>query len=327
MFRLGIITTLVLFSLNFSYAQKKGKAKVKTAANPNAKTAEQIKAEEDAKKQAKLEEDNRKKAEAEAERQRKLAEYEAKIKRVVSSDSKNKNSSRPILDKDIMFKKGVWRRLDMKEKQNKNFMSLNHELPSLIIDYIKMGKITPYMSDSLDDGRLMTMETFVQNLQDPNNQMPDTAGMSKEDIAQILGQDRNLDPKQLTLIGLKEDVIFDKKRSRFYYDIISLTVYIPASMNPRGFDQPVATVKFKELIELFKKDNRAIWFNRDNDAEHRNYADAFDLRLFSSYIIKVSNPNDELIQDTYGGDAKAGRYGSEKAALDLMEYEHNLWEF
>jgi len=321
---------LIVFALTIlflpSIAQKK-KGKKKATPVVNAKSAEQLKAEDDARKQASLEADNKKKAELEAERLRRLAEYEAKIKRVVSPDSRNKYSSRPILDKDIMFKKTVWRRLDMLEKQNKSFMSINKELPTLILEYIKMKKITAYESDSLDEGKVLTDVKFSQNLQDPNNQMPDTSGMSKEDIAQILAQSREINTKQLTLLELKEDVIFDKKRSRIYYDIISIAVYIPAALNPRGFNQVISTVKYKDLVEIFKKDNRAIWFNRDNDSEHRNFSDAFDLRLFSSYIIKVNNPNDELIQDTYGGDAKKGRYGSEKAALDLMEYEHNLWEF
>jgi len=322
------ILVVLILSIVFlpSFAQKK-QTKKKSGAAVNVKSAEQLKVDGDAKKQAALEADNKRKAEAEAERLRRLAEYEAKIKRVISPDSKNKYSSRPILDKDVMFKKTVWRRLDMLEKQNKSFMSINRELPTLILEYIKMRKLTAYETDSLEEGRVLSDIKFSQNLQDPNNQMPDTSGMSKEDIAQILSQSREINTKQLTYIEVKEDVIFDKKRSRIYYDIISIAVYIPAALNPRGFNQVIAAVKFKDVIEIFKKDNRAIWFNRDNDSEHRNFSDAFDLRLFSSYIIKVNNPNDELIQDTYGGDAKKGRYGSEKAALDLMEYEHNLWEF
>lgn len=322
--RILIITlSLALLAVMPGYSQKK---KAKAPAAP-AKSAEQIRAEQEAAKRAKEEEEARKKAEAEAERQRRLAEYEAKIKRVIAPDNYNKYSVRPILDKDILFKKQVWRRLDMNEKQNRNFMSVNKELPRLILEYIKMGKLKGYETDSLEEGRILTDQKFAENLMDPNNMMPDTTGMSKEDIAQIMSQSREINPKQLTLIELKEDVIFDRKRSRMYYDIIALTIYIPSSINPRGFNQAVVSVKYKDLVEIFKKDNRAIWFNRENDSEHRNFSDAFELRLFASYIVKVNNPNDDMIVDIYGGDLKAGRYGSEKAALDLMEFEHNLWEF
>jgi gliding motility associated protien GldN len=319
---------LVFFSCSLSFAQKaKGKKTKKSVVAPSTIAAKPASSSSQDLAQRKSMEEEEKRKLAEAERQRRLAEFEAKIKRVIAPDNKNKYSVRPILDKDIMFRKSVVRRLDMKEKQNRNFMSSNKELPTLILEYIKYGKIKPYASDSLDEGRVFTEAEFMSNLADPNNVMPDTTGMSKEDIKQILGQDRSINTKLLTLVDLKEDVIFDRKRSRVYYDIQSLTVYIPASINPRGFDQRVATVKYKELVEVFKKDNRAIWFNRENDSEHRNFSDAFDLRLFSSFIVKVSSPTDELIVDTYGGDAKKGRFGSEKAALDLMEFEHNLWEF
>jgi gliding motility associated protien GldN len=330
MLRYSLIICLVLASL-VSFSQKKGKKKgaATTSAVPS-KSAQQIKAEQDAAAQAKLDEDNKKKAESEAERQRKLAEYEAKIKRVISPDNYNKYSYRPILDKDIMYKKTVWRRLDMNEKMNKGFMSINHELPTLIIEYIRLGKLKPYKTDSLDEGLILTNEQFDFNIKDPSVQAPDTTGMGSDEKAEAMKSylnSANLDPKRMTMIGIREDAIFDRKRGRMYNDIIVITVYIPAAINPRGFNQPVASVKYKELVELFKKDNRANWFNRENDAEHENFVDAFDLRLFSSYIYKVSNPNDEEIVDTYRGDPKAGRYGSEKAANDLMEFEHNLWEF
>ena len=64
-----------------------------------------------------------------------------------------------------------------------------------------------------------------------------------------------------------------------------------------------------------------------NDAEHRNLADAFELRLFSSYIAKVSNPDDEWLVDIYGGDPYTGILASEWKAFELLEFEHNLWEF
>ena len=77
----------------------------------------------------------------------------------------------------------------------------------------------------------------------------------------------------------------------------------------------------------FRNDPRAIWFNSQNDSEHRNMADAFDLRLFSSYLIKVSNPKDQYLADIYTGTAKQAILAAQWKANELMEYEHNLWEF
>lgn len=328
MLKYTLFLSLIFISF-VSFSQKKTKKKSGVSKVP-VKSAAQIKAEQDAAKELLIAEENTKKAAIEAERQIKLAEYEAKIKRVIAPNNSNKYSARPVLDKDIMYKKTSWRRLDMLEKQNKGFMSVNHELPFLIIEYIKLGKLKPYKTDSLDEGLILTDEQFSSNIKDPGVSAPDTIGMATDEKNEAMKSyinSANLDPKRMTLIGLKEDVLFDRKRSRMYYDITVITVYIPAAINPRGFNQPVASVKYKDLVELFKKDNRAIWFNRENDAEHKSFVDAFELRLFSSYIYKVSNPIDEEIVDTYRGDLKAGRYGSVKAANDLMEFEHNLWEF
>jgi gliding motility associated protien GldN len=134
-------------------------------------------------------------------------------------------------------------------------------------------------------------------------------------------------PKQLYQMQMKEDYIFDKQRSRAYFDIQCITMMIPSEFNPKGIEEPIGTFKFKDLVEVFKKDPRAIWFNPNNDSEHRSLVDAFDLRIFSSYIIKVSNPRDEYLVDIYSESQKQGIMASYWKASDLMEYEHNLWEF
>jgi gliding motility associated protien GldN len=115
-----------------------------------------------------------------------------------------------------------------------------------------------------------------------------------------------------------------------YYNILAVSLYVPADhpSNIRGIQTIVASFSYKELAEkLFKDNPKAVWFNPTNDAEHKNLADAFELRLFSSYILKVSNPNDAYLSDIYGGDQTKGIMASQWAAFDLLEYEHHLWEF
>ena len=64
-------------------------------------------------------------------------------------------------------------------------------------------------------------------------------------------------------------------------------------------------------------------------------ADAMELRLFSSRITKVSNPDDDniitIVNKEYGDqDTKKAQkvlYLSQKIEYDLMEFEHNLWEY
>ncbi|MBC8082036.1 MAG: gliding motility protein GldN, partial [Hymenobacter sp.] len=135
--------------------------------------------------------------------------------------------------------------------------------------------------------------------------------------------------KDLYQMELKEDMIFDKKRSRMYHDIKTLTLLVPSTLssNTSGIEKPIATFKYSDLVKVFRNNpDKAIWFNSQNDAQHKNLADAFELWLFNSYIVKVSNPNDSRLDEIYGGQQQ-GILASQQAASDLIEYEYNLWSF
>ena len=84
----------------------------------------------------------------------------------------------------------------------------------------------------------------------------------------------------------------------------------------------------KTWVELFRSmPEEAIWFNPQNSAQHRNLADAFELRLFNARITKVSNPQNLEIMDIYSASQKEGLIKSMQIEQELIEFEHNLWEF
>lgn len=132
---------------------------------------------------------------------------------------------------------------------------------------------------------------------------------------------------ELPVIEIKEDYIFDRKRSRAYNDIQALTIIIPAEKTARGFDVPVASFRYKDVAAYFRSNpKKFIWYNSLNQAQHKNMADAFDLRLFNARIVKQSNANDAFLTDIYGGE-KAGLLKSQQLEHKIMEFEHNLWEY
>jgi gliding motility associated protien GldN len=243
-----------------------------------------------------------------------------------------------------MYKKRVWRRMDFKEKQNQGFFSSNNEITKIIIEAVKRGDLYPYQNDSLK--RRMTKEEFIENLQ-----IPETGGGLTEEEKALgfteddswggggWGEDTGTEteetedvsneffPNQVTIMEIMEDVIVDKKRSRMYYDIQSFTLILPAELFETGIYKPVASFKYKDLVELFRKDPNAYWFNPQNTREHKNLADAFDLRLFNARLIKVENPEDNFIVDIYDESPAQGIMASKWMENEIIEYEHNLWEF
>ncbi len=318
----------------------------------------------------------------------------------------NPLSVRPINENDIMMKKTLWRRVDMREKQNQSMFSKGNEISKYLIEAVKAGLIDAYTSDSLTTK--ITPEKFHEQLLVPNQE----GGLSKEEIEAGFGKEgtaaaggdgwdkpktdakaktKKADdgwgpapkaaatqpaddgwgpkpkkkiaattkkgkkgvkvapveapkdtiavaaakpaltgdeyfPKELNVLEVKEDWIFDKKRSRLYYDIQTITLLLPADKNAAGFEKPVATFKYKDLDKLFRSDSKKfIWYNPQNQAQNKNLADAFDLRLFYGRITKVSNPGDRDLVGMYGD--KDGLMKSYQAEYELMEKEHDLWEY
>jgi hypothetical protein len=132
-------------------------------------------------------------------------------------------------------------------------------------------------------------------------------------------------PKQLSIIEIKEDAIIDRKRSRLYFDIQALTLKIPASSSDAGLEEVVASFRFKDVYKYFKDNPNCIWFNSTNEMQHRNMADAFDLRFFSARIIKKGNAANKDIFDQFG-DGKDALKKSQKLEQQLQDKEAEMWE-
>lgn len=248
----------------------------------------------------------------------------------------NKYSVRPVHESDIMFKKTILRAVDLREKQNKPLFSKNKEITKMLFEAVERGDLKPYATDSLEEGRMLTIEEFKENMKIPSDQ----AELTEEEKAIMLanGDSSFLEagggvnyyfPRDIYQLQLKEDLIFDKQRSRMYYDVHALTVLVPSDhpANIKGIEIPVASFVYRDVVQVLRDNPNAVWYNPQNDAQHKSIADAFELRLFSSYIIKVSNPDDAYLVDIYGGDQLKGIMSSQWAAFELLEFEHNLWEF
>ena len=63
-----------------------------------------------------------------------------------------------------MWKKTLWRRVDLKEKQNKPYFARNREMSKIIIEAVERGVLIPYNSDSVNDSNVMAREEFIENI-------------------------------------------------------------------------------------------------------------------------------------------------------------------
>ncbi len=279
------------------------------------------------------------------------------------NDGYNPNSVRPIHDDDIMFKKRIWRRMDLNEKQNKPFFAMGNEISKIILDAAKAGILPIYKNDSCTTR--YTKEEFLENLENPqlaaygdggdgfggsddgwgdsggdsggddwgsddgwgdsgsSDESADGGGSS--DIGPI---DTKFQPRDISVMQIVEDMIFDKKRSVLVWDIQAIKLIIPAEKFTAGIFREVGVFKYKDLVKLWRSmPEEAVWFNPQNSAAHRNLADAFALRLFNARITKVANPDDNAIIDIYDETPRQGILASKWAEYKLMEKEHELWSY
>ncbi|MCS7017742.1 MAG: gliding motility protein GldN [Cytophagales bacterium] len=254
----------------------------------------------------------------------------------------NSNSLRPIRNSDQLFKKTLWWLIDLREKQNKPFLAKNTEITKVIIEAVTQGILRPFVNDSLktrlsydDFMKKITREAANDGLTEEEKALgfgvEDDAGGWGDEFSSDNSSASNLPdrylPRDFYLIELKEDLIFDKKRSRMYHDIQAITIILPADKNTKGVDIPIASFMYKELVEnAFKDHPDAIWFNNANPKEHRNFAEAFDLRLFAGHLVKYSNSEDASIEEIYGGQREA-MYAALQIEYALLDFETQLWEY
>ncbi|MHA8082609.1 gliding motility protein GldN [Aquirufa sp. A-Brett2-15D] len=282
-----------------------------------------------------------------------------------SSLNPNPNSAHPIDEADIQYRAQIWRKMDLNEKMNQPFFAENNQISKFLIDGVKAGLLVPYTNDSLNTklsleqfldrlkikGKLenggLTAEEIAAGFGGDAKPTTETTGGGADDgwggskktdaskaekpvvddfdKGPIVAGVEYYIPKQLSILEIKEDAIIDRKRSRLYFDIQAITLKIPASQSDAGLEDIVASFRFKDLYKFFKSNPNCIWFNSTNEMQHRNMADAFDLRFFSARIIKKGNAGNKDIFDQFG-DGKEALKKSQKLEQQLQDKEAEMWE-
>ena len=107
-----------------------------------------------------------------------------------------------------------------------------------------------------------------------------------------------------------EDRIFDKNKSEMFYDLHYIILYATGSNN---IDEPIVAFRYDDVTDIIL--NKCMWKNRFNDAEYKTLKEVFEFRLFNNYVLNVSGSEPKTV------------YEAEKRRLQMIEFEHNLWEF
>lgn len=260
---------------------------------------------------------------------------------------------------DQLFRYRVWRNIDFREKQNMAFKSPTSDLVKLMLDNLFTGVLKAYLPNDLhfsaelkvDDFMVKnhtqgiaaysaTKEYFAQeqviyegkvysSTANANKAHPPT---ETQWWAEIADETEYLKSADIPMITLVEDVIFDRRRSRLYYDILGF-ILVDADGNPRAI---VNYAQFAKLVDKLAHSREmrirssVSWKNGYNPAQDKTFTDAFKLRQFHGIIEEVENPDGRTILELYT--LNHGAYSESVFArweedMKLLEKEHNLWEY
>jgi hypothetical protein len=109
-----------------------------------------------------------------------------------------------------------------------------------------------------------------------------------------------------------EDRIFDKAKSDMYYDKLYIRIFSVNEGIEGKEDVQLLAFRFDDIREILSQTQ---WKNPHNDAEMRNCLEMLDGRMFRGTVMNVSGETMESI------------LLADKRRTQMVEFEHNLWEY
>lgn len=223
--------------------------------------------------------------------------------------------------KNIRFYKRVWRDIDLKDEKNAILAVPGNSLIEVVMKAIEKGKLSLYSPD--DDsfkGRLSAQEGMARFADSVLVPIFDGEG-NQIDSKMALNE---FDPARVTKFRVKEDIFFDKQRSRLETRIIGVAPLMNITTSAELAESVGATPAFwlyfpqlrYALVQVDVSDPDKGLYDMSMD-------DFFVQNKFASNIVRESSPGmlQSLKETENGGQQLDGKKVEEK----LDAYKKKLW--
>lgn len=234
---------------------------------------------------------------------------------------------RYIREANVKWSKRIHRVIDVREKQNKVMHWPRNPFYLIIWNAAMNGEVAAYANDSLtsiktpeDIQKEISIEStvMVPNPDNPNDPY---------DLVPITVQE-TYEPKKIVKYRIMEDWIFDYNYSDFRARIIAIAPLIKP-LTESGIELGEVPLYWLKMEDLRDKLAQEEVFNSKNDAARISFDHWFQMRQFSSYIVKESNKYDLDIAmfEEFRDNGVEALLESDRIKNDLFILEHDLWEY
>ena len=249
-------------------------------------------------------------------------------------DKENSNNRRFIpythlREGDVNWEKRVWRKLDMREKQNQQLyypteaVTSRISLMQLVLKYVLSGQVIAFVDEEfLQPYELSAIRNKIVIVGDTTDVEEFDASGNSVMVRKPGVTDSTWIYENFTSLDLKEDWFFDKQKSVLEVRILAMgfNALKPGKEDIGEFN--MFYTYFPACRPFFAKHEV---YNAKNDAERRTFEDIFWKRQFSSIATKETNVYDRTIERySKGIDALLE---SDRIKNDIFRWEHDLWHF
>lgn len=223
--------------------------------------------------------------------------------------------------KNIRFYKRVWRDIDLKDDKNAILAIPGNSLIEVVMKAIEKGKLSLYSPD--DDsfkGRLSAQEGMARFADSVLVPIFDDEG-NQIDSKMTLNE---FDPSRVTKFRVKEDIFFDKQRSRLETRIIGvaplMNITTSAELAESVGSTPAFWLYFPQLrYSLVQVDIS----DPDKGLYDMSMDDFFVQNKFASTIIRESSPG--MLQNVKADENGTRQLDGKKVEEKLDAYKKKLW--
>lgn len=235
-----------------------------------------------------------------------------------------------IREIDVAWQATVWRRIDIKQKQNLAFRYTGDQYTGggafieILNDAVKKGKIQAF--SSIDDRFTtpLTAKEFKRLVGGDSTTQPVVNPITGETVMQTIYNP--FDVNSVTQYEVKEKWIFDRNRGRMVVQLVGIAPLQdqldPTTGKYMG-SMPMYWLYYPDLRKVLV--NYEV-YNPENDLKRMSWTDFLDGHYYSSYVIKTSlnNPLGQYISSgkTTPRDLSEGQ----KLLNDIINKEMDMWE-